>query len=432
MSNSDLKNFAVFINSKSASNPTTKKSQVSIPFVGNLANHDSMTVFRMSFVDMLFTNNFYNIRENFNTLKVLVTYAAGRGKPASYEVKTITVPPGFYDYDSLSSFFNGAGVCGWTIDNQSITYAQGVGGTTIFDVYSGFGSIPTATPTQTNGSDATSAQPQIGRIIFQSATLGLMEQPGTDINSPIASSTPTMAHSYVYSGVYLIVDPTTAGLTKTLGFFEAIAVPPAIPDTPFFGYGFPIYSKTLNPESTTFPYQNTTVFGLKDSTTGQVVYPVGTTAYDDLFTSLIPACMTDLTGLDEMYVRCPQMRTQFQASTSKSKLAPTDVIAVIPLNVPFGAKMSWVPQFQLSSLLLNTNITQLDFTLTNSNGELLDFQGANWSITFFCSEEEDESRVQFENQGTLATPLQLQNSFTSGSAYMQERVNRKRGKFTSA
>lgn len=425
MSNSDLKNFAVFINSKSASNPTTKKSQVSIPFVGNLANHDSMTVFRMSFVDMLFTNNFYNVRDNYNTIKVLVKYAAGRGLAASYEVRTVVVPNGFYDYDSLASYLNGAGVLGQRIIQQEITYA---GGTAGIDIYSGFGSIPA--PDSTNlGSDAVVSNTQVGRLIFQSATLGLMTQENTDITTVPISSNPVLPHSYVYAGVYLVLDPTTAGLMKTLGFFDASGVAPPIPGTPFYGYGFEIYSKVLNPGVAAF--LNTTIYGLMDPSTGTVVYPGGAVDVDNMYNSLVPASMTDLAGLDELYVRCPQMRTQFQSSTSKSKLAPSDVIAVIPLNVPFGSKMSWVPQFQLSSLLLNTNITQLDFTLTNSNGELLDFQGTNWSITFFCSEEEDESRVQFENQGTLATPLQLQHSFSSGSGYMEERVNRKRNKFTS-
>jgi len=426
MSNSDLKNFAVFINSKSASNPTTKKSQVSIPFVGNLANHDSMTVFRMSFVDMLFTNNFYNVRENYQTIKVLIKYAAGRGLPASHEVKTIVVPAGFYDYDGLCSYLNGAGVLGSVIVQQEITYA---GGTAGIDIYSGFGSIPVS-GSPNPGSDASTPNSAKGRILFNSATLGLMVQENTDITTVPVSSNPTLPHSYVYAGVYLIFDLTTAGLMRTLGFYDATGTAPPIPDTSFNGYGFEIYSKTLNPGIAAF--NNTTIFGIRDPSTGQIVYPGGPVDVDNLYNSLVPASMTDLSGLDEMYVRCPQMRTQFQSSTSKSKLAPTDVIAVIPLNVPFGSKMSWVPQFQLSSLLLNTNITQLDFTLTNSNGELLDFQGTNWSITFFCSEEEDESRVQYENQGTLATPLQLQHSFTHGNTYMEERVNRKRSKLTSA
>lgn len=421
MSNSDLKNFAVFVNSKSATNPSTAKSQVSIPFVGNIASHDSMTVFKMSFVSMLFTNNFFNIRNGYNTLKMLVQYAAGRGKPASSVLKTIVIPNGFYDYDTLTSYLNTPGLLDITQDHTEFVYNTG---SSFVDVHAGFGSIANSLYTTNPGSDPVSAQTHLARCVFQSATLGILIQEGTDLQTT-PNNVGALAHSFIYSGVYLIQDSQTSGAMRLLGFYDETGIAPPIPDSTYTGYGIKIYSKTLNAAST--PVQmNDTLFGFMDESTKQVVYPQ--TVDDTRITKLVPANITDLSGLDEMYVRCPQMRTQFQASFSKSKLAPSDVVAVIPLNVSFGAKMSWAPEFQLTSTLINTNISQLDFTLTNSVGELLDFQGSNWSITFFCAEEEDSSRLQFENQGTLATPLQLQNSFTSGTSYMQERAQRKRMK----
>jgi len=119
------------------------------------------------------------------------------------------------------------------------------------------------------------------------------------------------------------------------------------------------------------------------------------------------------------------------SSLRRQKLAPSEVIAVIPVNVPYGSKMSWVPQFPLTSTLINTNITQLDFTITNSNGVPLDFQGINWSMTLYCTEEEDSSKYQFEDTGTLATPFQLQANQLDAGSYMQERRSRKRANFSS-
>lgn len=425
MSNSDLKNFAIFVNSKSATNVSTTKSQVSIPFVGNIASHDSMTVFKISLVDMLFSNNFFNIRNNFNTIKMLVQYAAGRGKPASSYVKTVVIPNGFYDYDSLASYLSGEGVLSLTTPNVEFQYPSG---NTQNDIYAGFGSVPITANTTNPGSDAVDSEPSLARCLFQSATLGIMVQNGTD-NTATPTNSAALAHSYLYSGVYLIQDSQTVGCLRLLGFYDESGVAPAIPNSTLTGFGFQIYNKNYLDPAVTDPFFNKTLFGLMDFSTGQIVYPTTAIPNDDVqLTKIRPLNITDLSGLDEMYVRCPQMRTQFQASYAKSKIAPSDVIAVIPLNVPFGAKMSWVPPFPLVSTLINTNISQLDFTLTNSNGELLDFQGSNWSITFFCAEEEDTSRLQFENQGTLATPLQLQNSFTTGTSYMQERVQRKRSK----
>ena len=111
---------------------------------------------------------------------------------------------------------------------------------------------------------------------------------------------------------------------------------------------------------------------------------------------------------------------------SQGKLAPSEVIAVIPLNCTYGQKMSWVPQFPLTSILKNTNITQLDFRLTNSNGELVDFQGLDWSMTLFCQEDQDSSPYEFENTGTLATPYQSQQNNLNAGSYLQERRLRKR------
>jgi hypothetical protein len=133
-----------------------------------------------------------------------------------------------------------------------------------------------------------------------------------------------------------------------------------------------------------------------------------------------------------LYIHCEQLRTQFLSGISKSALQPNDVVCVVPINVPFGEKMSFIPQFPLESFLINTNITQLRFRMTNSNNEDLNFQGVNWSLTMFCEEVDDEARIQAENQ-----PIgNLPNTFFAGgfnpAMAMQQRLNsnaRKRERF---
>ena len=93
--------------------------------------------------------------------------------------------------------------------------------------------------------------------------------------------------------------------------------------------------------------------------------------------------------------------------------------------------MQWNPQFPLHAYLLNTNVQQLEFRMTNSNNELLNFNGIDWSMTLFCEEEIDESRLELENGGTFNNPLQINANLNAGSQ-MEERGNRlKRGRLNN-
>lgn len=417
--NSDLKSFAVFVNSKSAITPSTEKAKVSIPFVANLAYHDPMRVFKFSMVDMLFTNAFFNVREGFNVLKILIKWAAARGKSASEQIVRVQVPNGFYDYDALSDYLN------TIISNQSnviLNYPLDNSG---IDIYAGFGSLDPGVDTQLQVPiDPTFPNTLTSRIVFQSVSLGMYTQPFTDINTTPTNSA-SLAYSYVYEGIFLVVDAETAGFMKTLGFYNETIDVPTIKNSTYVGYGFYLEAYTNfasgNPNVNTVFYNLRTQDGTLVQTSGQS---------DTTITTLVPRSITDLSGLDELYVNCPQLRTQFMSSLRRQKLAPSEVIAVIPVNAPYGSKMSWVPQFPLTSTLINTNITQLDFTITNSNGVPLDFQGINWSMTLYCTEEEDSSKYQFEDTGTLATPFQAQANQLDAGSYMQERRSRKRANFS--
>jgi hypothetical protein len=146
---------------------------------------------------------------------------------------------------------------------------------------------------------------------------------------------------------------------------------------------------------------------------------------NNLTSFLIPKNLTNLEGLDEIHVHCAQLRTKHLASTSFQALAPSDVIAVVPVDVPFGSKGTWQPPVPLESYVANTNIVNLDFRLTDSANRLLDFNGLDWSMVFNCTEVDV---VQPQNMGgTINTPFQDQLATMEGTAQAQTRAMRKRG-----
>jgi hypothetical protein len=145
---------------------------------------------------------------------------------------------------------------------------------------------------------------------------------------------------------------------------------------------------------------------------------------NDLSSVLIPKNLTNLEGLDEIHIHCAQLRTKHLSSTSFQALAPGDVIAVVPVDAPFGSKGTWQPPVPLDSFVSNTNIVALDFRLTDSSNRLLDFNGLDWSMVFKCEEVD----VMQPNQmaGTINTPFQDQLATMEGTSQAQTRAGRKR------
>lgn len=400
--NSDLKKYAVFINSKNDVNPSTTKSDVTIPFTGNLANHDPLKVVKISIVDVLFSNIFYNVREGVNTFSYVDLFAAGRNRPATYKVTTVTIPYGFYNYQTF---------CDWANDNltginSNVTYSGTGAPVGNQNVYYGFGSEHAGITN--NAIPASDFALELAKVWFQSASLGDMYQPYTSGNA----ITPSTAESNIYAGRYLIDDTNTYGMLHILGFaFNGITTSPQIPGTPFRGYGIPIYSREVS--------------GATQYSFDQVVW--GTSSASTVIAKAVPSQVTDLTGLDDLYIHCPQLRTQYQSAIGRAPNAPNDVVAVIPINVEFGQKMSYIPQFPLECYLMNTNITQLQFRMTNSNNVPLDFKGIDWGLTMFCEEMVDESRAQLEDNpdGIRPDVTQLGRFFNTGG-YMESRLKRQR------
>lgn len=399
--NSDLKKFAVFISSKNEVVPSTSKSDVTIPFTANLANHDPLKTIRVAITDVLFSNIFYNVREGVQTFQYVDLFAAGRNKPASYRVTTVVMPLGYYNYDTFAAWGNeNMG----TYDN-TITYvgAGAPAGNQI--VYYGFGSAYAGIVN--NAIESTTFSLTTAKVWFQTPSLGDMYQAYPSDNT----LTPSGEHSNIYAGRYLIDNTTTYGMLHMLGYSFSSVVSPLIPGTPFRGWGVPIYSRT-DGVVTEYSFD-------------QVNW--GASSTDTTIASVIPQEISDFTGLDDLYIHCPQLRTQYQSAVGKAPNAPNDVVAVIPVTVEFGQKNSFIPNFPLEAYLMNTNITQLEFRMTNSNNIPVDFHGIDWSLTMFCEEMIDSSRVQLEDNPEGAAPdLMSYGGIMRSGGFMEARLKRQR------
>jgi hypothetical protein len=400
--NTDLNRFAVFINSKAAVYPSTTKSDVVIPFAANLANHDPLKTMKISIVDVLFSNVFYNIRPNVNKLKWVDVFAAGRGCAATYQVGEATMEYGYYNYDTFTDFADAN-------MGEDVTVAFGGVGTTQVE-FLGFGSKYAGVTS--NNITASSYSMTFAKVWMQTPSLGDMFQPFPND----ATVTSPDGISYIYAGKYLIVDDETYGLMHLLGFAQSDNYPPPpIPGTPYIGYGVPIYNR-LNGGNTEYSFDNVTW---------------GSSTADTTIATVVPQTVSDFTGLDDLYIHCEQLRTQFLSGISKAPLAPNDVVCVVPINVGFGEKMSFIPQFPLETYLVNTNVTQLHFRMTNSNNQELDFKGINWSITMFCEEVDDTARIEAEKGpiGNLPQTFFTNGQFMEGGAgYLQNRLNQAKRK----
>jgi hypothetical protein len=144
----------------------------------------------------------------------------------------------------------------------------------------------------------------------------------------------------------------------------------------------------------------------------------------ELSAEVTPDNVTNLSGADEIHLHCAQLRTDNFSSTDFGPLAPSDVIAVIPIEAGFGAKQFYQPPNPITSFLNNTNITSLEIELTDARGDPLNFNGVDWSLTLFCTESDAASPEALSAGGTFNTPFQDQLAALEGTA--QAEVKRKR------
>jgi hypothetical protein len=143
---------------------------------------------------------------------------------------------------------------------------------------------------------------------------------------------------------------------------------------------------------------------------------------------LVPNLLTNLEGVGEIHVHCAQLRTQYFSSVNFQPLAPSDVIAVVPVDSAFGSAQTYQPPVTLVAYLTNVNIVTLNIQLTTAAGELLDFNGLDWSMVLKCEEVEIASTVEQNTSGTLNTIFQDQLTAMEGTAQSQIRMQRHKGK----
>lgn len=210
-----------------------------------------------------------------------------------------------------------------------------------------------------------------------------------------------------------------AGVIDAANWLAAEVAPAPVNPTEYMGYYnlvFQYNRLTVNSPQIVATIDPTIVY------TNMLATNVG---LNDLSSILIPKNLTNLEGLDEIHIHCSQLRTKHLASTSFQPLAPSDVIGVVPVDVPFGSKGTWQPPVPLESYISNTNIVNLDFRLTDSANRLLDFNGLDWSMVFNCTEV--DVLPPNEVGGTINTPFQDQLAVLEGTAQAQTRTMRKRG-----
>lgn len=211
---------------------------------------------------------------------------------------------------------------------------------------------------------------------------------------------------YFVTNINTSVDPVVITLNKN---YDSINGPTQ------FGFQYKTYtlsrSQTVNTIGGSTTYVAMVVSG----------DPISTAAAE-----IRPNTLSNLQGLDEIYVHCPQLRTVNFSSTARQRLAPSDVICVIPVDVVFGSKQTYQPPVVLDSFLSNTNVTNLEITLTDSNGKLLDFNGVDWSMVLKCEEMDVDTAIAMAQQGLFNTPFQDQLQLLEGTA--RQEIKAKRGR----
>lgn len=261
----NLKNFAVFINSASSVNKTTQKSNVQIPFTGNLAASDPTKALSVVLSQFRFTNSIYNIDESKNTLRIACEFAPGRGYDNTqykrlWETWTVKVPPGTYNTEQLVTYLSLPGSIypeanvgelnqyinkvGYESISQRFEYAAvpaNLGGTgnpavaatsTFANCFVGFGAIP-ADPTDQTITPGVVTADNGTRTIFRSPDLSHLIQYGTDITTPCVNrlgdnelpSNSSLDFSFVYKSIYVLFDQETAGLLKIMGYYNIDRIP---------------------------------------------------------------------------------------------------------------------------------------------------------------------------------------------------------------
>ncbi len=277
---------------------------------------------------------------------------------------TIIVPPGQYTYESMLGFWN-AYVPTFSDDPYPDT-CYGLGGDA--------GTFPSLKKYEFN----------IRFTLQQYATL-------------LSQSFPGNKNLHLYKGFEIEINPQNYRLFVMLGFREI-----------------------LNPESTTI--QPTYVqFPV---TVDSRVYNIGTNTtsvtYNVLDPTLAPFAF-DFSGSKSLYVYIETpVNSQFRAPFNQND--SSNLIARVPVNVPFGFQYEFIPNNVVYSQQKNLNISQMVLSCRDEYGTFVDFQNLPWfvdlSIKFGASEDEINSSAYSGSMDQLASNPSLHPtaaSYNSGN-----------------
>ena len=252
--------YGVFINSNQSNVLSTEKSTVVIPFLSNIVDHDPNKTVQVALTSMMFTNTIYNITKLNQNLNILIYYAAGRGKAASFEEIACVIT-------QLSNYLSQANIVGKEIVQQLFLY-QNI--ESFCNIFSGFGAIP-ADPNDPIITKACPTNDSNTKILFQSPDLAHMIQYGTDLTTATDNF---LKHSYIYAGIYIecdLEDTRYSPLLKMLGYFNINTAPPdeIALSIPFgerrYGYGMTFTATTAKNPGEAFPYDNTVFYKVNET-----------------------------------------------------------------------------------------------------------------------------------------------------------------------
>jgi len=237
---------------------------------------------------------------------------------------------------------------------------------------------------------------------------------GLTVGSPITLNDNFTAAPSVPQQVYVTGQPTLVG-----GFYE-VPLSADLDDfsfTPNTSYSFMTSYYVLNS-----PQDVSNTVGTYTNWVASLV------SINERTARLVPNMLTNLEGAGEIHIHCAQLRTRYLSSTNFQALAPSDVICVVPVDVPFGSAQSFQPPVTLVAYLTNVNISVLDIQLTNAAGVLLDFNGLDWSMVLKCEEVDILNEVDQNVNGTFNTVYQDQLRQMESTAPQQVRMMRHQSK----
>ena len=84
----------------------------------------------------------------------------------------------------------------------------------------------------------------------------------------------------------------------------------------------------------------------------------------------------------EVYIRCPQLTSSFLIVDGKGNGGPSEIFAVVPMNVAFGDHMQYEPRYHVQEYKGGYKaLSVLDFQFLDCKGVPLPFLGQTWHMT---------------------------------------------------